>query len=89
MIGQGHLTGLGRGRRRSRGSSFVRIVHHEDRIACELVGVVRHRPVSRPVPLSTATALVASGTPVVVRRCACTAPPKVDEMPPATATTAR
>jgi hypothetical protein len=85
MIGQGHLTRLGRAHRNAGGGGFVRIVHHTDRVACELVGVVRHRPVCRPVSLSTATALVASGTPVVVRRCSCVAAPAVDHGPPATA----
>ncbi|HEX2275008.1 MAG TPA: hypothetical protein VHG90_14140 [Acidimicrobiales bacterium] len=50
----------------------MRVVHHGQGVTCELVAVERRRPVRRPVALSTATALVASGTPVVVRRCPCT-----------------
>jgi hypothetical protein len=61
----------------------VRIVHHREGISCEVIGVERRRPVRREVSLSTATALAASGTPVVVRRCSCAEGRTVD--PPAAA----
>ncbi|HEV3401671.1 MAG TPA: hypothetical protein VG078_07595 [Acidimicrobiales bacterium] len=59
----------------------MRIVQHGDGVSCELVGVERRRPVRRPVTLSTATTLAASGTPVVVRRCSCA----TDDASPVTA----
>lgn len=48
------------------GLSFVRIVLRADRVACQAVGMGHRLPSTRPVSLTTAAALAASGVPTVV-----------------------
>ncbi len=47
---------------------WVRIVIGDEGSVCDVGGIAHRRPVVRRIPLSTATALVASGVPAVVRR---------------------
>lgn len=48
--------------------AWVRVLLTAGGPRCEVEGVVHRRPVRRVVPLHAATALVAAGVPVVVRR---------------------
>ena len=48
--------------------SWVRIAVDEDGVVqAAVAGLGHRRPLMRPVPLSTATALAASGVPTVIR----------------------
>ena len=47
--------------------SFVTIDLRGDAPECSVTGLGRRRPITQPVPLSTALALIRSGTPSVVK----------------------
>lgn len=56
--------------------SWVRIVLAPAGARCDVAGVAHRRPVVRPVPLRTATALMAAGVPAVVRSAPGAATPR-------------